>query len=80
MHYSQHLLRKGKFVFSFIEDHSRPIVARDYVLVERPISKHQAKHDKKAARAYRQDGVKPASVPDKGLFAMGLVHRNFSPR
>ncbi len=77
-HYSQHLLRKGPFVFSFIEDHSRPIVARDYVLVAKPISKASAKHDKKAARAYRQDGVKPVHLDNRQLSNMSLVHRNFN--
>ena len=80
MHYSQHLLKKGKFVFSFIEDHTRPIVARDYVLVNKPISKASAKHDKKAARALRMDNIKPVHLDDRQLASMSLVHRTFGPR
>lgn len=76
-HYSQHLLKKGPFVFSFIEDHTKPIVARDYVLVTKPISKATAKHDKRAARALRQDGIKPVHFDSRQLSNMSLVHRNF---
>lgn len=65
-----------RFVFDqpvFTRANAGTIPAREFVSIDKPLSKRTAKHDKLAVSAQKRDGVKPFKAPDYAARNAGLV-------
>lgn len=66
---------KGRYRFDGVVYTARRLYTANFGGTTRAISKSAAKHDKRAAKAQRQDGIRPRVLPVAFARAAGRVNR-----